>query len=90
MNYQIQGLSIHAEVHGTTDPACSPGRRATTGSGLTNEAPLQVNNHGVFKADEQRGCCFHLGFVGVCSAPPSLLLRIRILRMPRRSAPTLL
>jgi hypothetical protein len=28
MNYQIQGLSIHAEVHGTTEPGCSPGRCA--------------------------------------------------------------
>ena len=27
MNCQIQGLSIHAEVHGTTEPACSPSRR---------------------------------------------------------------
>jgi hypothetical protein len=54
MNYQLQGLSIHAEVHGTTEPGCSPGRRATAGS----HAGFQANNHGVSNVDGQRSRLF--------------------------------
>ena len=37
MNYQIQGLSIHAEVHGTAEPALV---FSITGLELTKVSPI--------------------------------------------------